>query len=132
MKSVHARRFLPLTLLASLGNLVAQAPGSVHVTSDIVYSTYGPLQLKLDIYRPEAASKPLPGILVIRGGGWKAGDKQGFAPIARNLAALGLVTACIEYRVLPEVQFPDPVYDTKAAVRWMRAEGERYGIDTDS
>jgi acetyl esterase/lipase len=60
------------------------------------------------------------------------GDKKGFAGIARNLAAKGFVTACIEYRVIPEVQFPDPVYDTKAAVRWMRAEGKQYGIKTDA
>jgi acetyl esterase/lipase len=132
MKSVHSRSYLLLALLASFSTLAAESPDDVQVTADIVYATYGARQLKVDIYRPQPASKPLPGIVVIRGGGWKQGDKQGFAPIARNLAAKGFVTACIEYRVLPEVQFPDPVYDTKAAVRWMRAEGRRYGIATDS
>ena len=114
---MHPPRFPLLALLASLGTLPAQSPGDVKVTPDIVYATYGARQLKLDIYRPQAATKPLPGIVVIRGGGWRRGDKQGFADLARNLAAKGFVTACIEYRVLPEVQFPDPVYDTKAAVR---------------
>ena len=117
-----------LTVLASLTLLQAQE--NIQVTPDIVYATYGTRLLKLDVYRPPA-DKPLPGILVIRGGGWRVGDKKGFAPIARNLAAKGFVTACIEYRVLPDVQFPDPIYDTKAAVRWMRAEGKKYGIDPD-
>jgi acetyl esterase/lipase len=80
--------------------------------------------------RPQAAT-PLPGIVAIRGGGWRQGDKHAFAGVARGLAAKGFVTACIEYRVIPEVQFPDTVYDTKAAVRWMRDEGKQYGIATD-
>jgi acetyl esterase/lipase len=130
MKSVNSRHFSLLVLLASAATLAAQTPDNVQVTPDIVYATYGARQLKLDIYRP-LSSKPLPGIVVIRGGGWRVGDKHGFAAIARNLAARGFVTACIEYRVLPDVQFPDPVYDTKAAVRWMRAEGGHYGINTD-
>ncbi len=118
-----------LIVLTSLPLLLAQ--DNIQVIPDIVYATYGTRQLKLDVYRP-SSSKPMPGILVIRGGGWMRGDKQGFAGIARNLAAKGFITACIEYRVLPEVQFPDPIYDTKAAVRWMRAEGKNYGINTDA
>ena len=108
-------------------------PEGVAVTPDIVYAKYGERQLRLDLYMPKKKqSKAMPGVIVIRGGGWKKGDKEGFAPIAEKLAATGLAAACIEYRVLPEVQFPDPVYDTKAAVRWMRAEGKRWGISPDA
>ena len=66
---------------------------------------------------------PVPGIIAIRGGGWRSGDKNGFGTIAASLAAHGFAVASREYRVLPDVRFPDPVYDCKAAVRWMRAEG---------
>ncbi len=34
--------------------------------------------------------------------------------------------------MIPEVKPPDPVYDSKAAVRWMRASGAAYGIRPDS
>ena len=135
-------RQLPLTaaLLGFAALLPAQnqkdklaMPGDVDVTPDIVYANYGDKQLRLDLYLPKnRTGKPIPGVVVIRGGGWRVGDKQGFAPIAANLAASGLAAACIEYRVLPDVKFPDPVYDTKAAVRWMRAEGKRYSIATDA
>lgn len=94
-------KLLSLALLA-LATLEARTSDDLQVTPDIVCATYGTRQLKLDVYRPRS-SKPLPGIVVIRGGGWKQGDKLGFAPIARNLA-----------------------------VRWMRAEGKRYGVATDS
>jgi arylsulfatase A len=119
-----------LVLAASAAVLIAQTTSDVQVTPDVVYAAYGARQLKLDIYRPPSA-KPLPGIVVIRGGGWRQGDKAGFATLARSLAARGFVTACIEYRVLPDVQFPDPIYDTKAAVRWMRAEGKQHGVAID-
>src|SRR5438270_2703479 len=108
-------------------------PENVDKTADIVYATYGDKQLRLDLYMPKPKPAGLiPGILVIRGGGWRQGDKNGFAPIAAGLAAKGFATACIEYRVLPDVKIGDCVNDTKAAVRWMRAEGKRYGIQTDA
>src|SRR5438045_5770546 len=108
-------------------------PGNVEKTADIVYARYGDKQLRLDLYMPKPKPAGLiPGILVIRGGGWRQGDKNGFAPIAAGLAAKGLAAACIEYRVLPDVTIGDAVNDTKAAVRWMRAEGKNYGIQPDA
>jgi acetyl esterase/lipase len=106
-------------------------PANVAVTPDLVYATYGERQLRLDLYLPKP--KPagaVPGLVVIRGGGWRVGDRKGFAPIAAGLAAKGFAAACIEYRVMPDVEIADEVGDTKAAVRWMRAEGKRYGIQT--
>lgn len=129
MQTADNRGIFSLFVLALLP--ILQAQDNVQVKPDIVYATYGTRQLELDVYRP-SSGETMPGILVIRGGGWRVGDKQGFAPIARNLAAKGFVTACIEYCVLPDVQFPDPVYDTKAAVRWMRAGGKNYGVKTDA
>jgi arylsulfatase A len=108
-------------------------PDNVERTADIVYATYGNRQLHLDLYMPKPKPTGLiPGIVVIRGGGWRQGDKNGFAGMAAGLAAKGLAAACIEYRVLPDVTIADAVHDTKAAVRWMRAEGKRYGIETDA
>jgi pectinesterase len=51
-------------------------------------------------------------------------------PLAARLAARGFVTATVEYRLSPEARYPAAVRDLKAAVRWLRARAERYGIDT--
>jgi acetyl esterase/lipase len=111
----------------------SKMPENVEKTADIVYATYGEKQLRLDLYTPKPKPAGLiPGIVVIRGGGWRQGDKNGFASIAAGLAAKGFAAACIEYRVLPDVKINDCVKDTKAAVRWMRAEGKRYGIQADA
>jgi acetyl esterase/lipase len=107
-------------------------PATVRVIRNIEYASYGDRHLLLDVYSPQGFTHPLPGIIVVRGGGWKVGDKEGFSLLAANLAAQGFVTACIEYRVFPEVSFPAPVYDTKAAVRWMRALGAKYGISPNA
>ena len=107
-------------------------PANVEAVRDIVYAAYGARQLRLDLYLPKPRPAKLAGVIAIRGGGWKMGDKNGFAKISAHLAAHGFAVACIEYRVIPEVKPPDPVHDSKAAVRWMRAEGGAYGIRPDT
>src|SRR6476646_9218590 len=52
-------------------------PDNVEKTADIVYAKYGDKQLRLDLYTPKPKPAGLiPGILVIRGGGWRQGDKN--------------------------------------------------------
>jgi pectinesterase len=105
-------------------------PDSVKVERDIVYARYGEREVKLDLYLPKRpAAGKIPCIVVIHGGGWRSGDKTRFAAQAAYLADNGFAAACIGYRLLPEVNFPAPVVDCKAAVRWVRANAEKYGID---
>ena len=125
-------RFPIILLGLALAAGAQKIPDSVSLSRDIVYAQYGEAQLRLDLYRPRDGEPPLPGVTAVRGGGWRAGDKRGFASIAAALAEQGLAVACIEYRVLPEARFPVEVNDVKAAVRWMRAEAKRYGIRPDA
>ena len=71
---------------------------AVRITRDVVYAEYGQRQLKLDVYRPPASAdeRVLPGIVVVRGGKWEQGDKEGFSYIAGQLAMRGFVTASIQ------------------------------------
>jgi fermentation-respiration switch protein FrsA (DUF1100 family) len=57
---------------------------TVRVTRDIVYAEYGSRRLKLDLYLPPQSnpSKMYPGVVVVRGGGWRQGDKEAFGFIA--------------------------------------------------
>jgi acetyl esterase/lipase len=112
---------------------VFQLPDTVERKSDIIYAHYGDKRVRLDLYRPKAnPTAVLPGIVVIRGGGWRAGDKNLFAHIAAGLAARGFAAACIEYRVMPEVTIREEVNDAKAAVRWMRGEAKTFGINPNA
>lgn len=107
-------------------------PASVRVERDLVYAKYGDREVKLDLYLPrQPGAAKIPCIVVIHGGGWRSGDKTRFAAQAAHLADQGFAAACIGYRLLPEVTFPAPIVDCKAAVRWVRAHAEKYGLDPD-
>ena len=109
-----------------------EIPDTVRVERDIVYARYGNRELQLDLYLPKNPdAENIPCIVSITGGGWHAGDKTRFAGISAALADHGFASACITYRVLPEVAFPAPIMDCKAAVRWVRANAADYGIDPD-
>jgi pectinesterase len=132
---------LPLLLFGLIAALVtlnlaraqrAPLPESVKVERDIVYAGYGDREVMLDLYLPKhPPSDKIPCIVVIHGGGWRNGDKTKFARQAAYLADQGFAAACIGYRLLPEVKFPDPILDCKAAVRWVRAHAAEHGIDPD-
>lgn len=109
-------------------------PADVRVVRDVVYSRYGQRELKVDVYLPPGAREGTraPGVLVVRGGGWRTGDKEAFAFIAGQLAKEGFVAVSVEYRASGEAKFPAAVHDVKAAVRWMRAHAATYGIDTSA
>jgi len=58
-------------------------------------------------------------------------DRKRFAHVASALAERGVAAACIEYRTADEAAFPGAIQDVKAAVRWMRANATKYGIDSE-
>jgi acetyl esterase/lipase len=110
-----------------------EIPEDVVVHRDIVYASYGSRELLLDLYLPLAGDEAsFPTIVVVRGGGWRQGDKEGFGPLAAALAARGFAAASIEYRASGEAVFPAAVEDTKAAVRWIRANADEFGLDPES
>jgi acetyl esterase/lipase len=105
----------------------------VRVIPDLVYARYGKRSLLLDLYLPMKAEKrALPGVIVVRGGGWMVNDRKRFAHIASALAERGLAAASIEYRNADGAAFPGAVQDVKAAVRWMRANSKTYGISPEA
>jgi acetyl esterase/lipase len=77
-------------------------------------------------------AKPLPVIICIHGGGWYKGDRTAMTNLAQALASRGFVAATISYRLSGEAKFPAAIQDCKAAVRFLRANAAKYGIDTSA
>jgi pectinesterase len=70
-------------------------------------------------------------VLVITGGGWVNGDRKRLGHIARWLSGHGFVTAACDYKLAKpgEPSFPRNIEDCKAAIRYLRGNAARYGID---
>ena len=114
--------------LAAQNKPPRQVSESVELKPDIVYAQYGSRAMHLDLYLPKQGDK-LPVIVWVHGGGWRTGDKNGLSRPADFMAARGFAGACVEYRLSGEATFPAAIYDTKAAVRWLRANAAKYRID---
>ena len=104
-------------------------PDNVTFERDITYAEAGGGRMQLNLARPKNASGPLPAVLCIHGGGFRAGSREGYNKLCLTLAQRGFVAATISYRLAPTPQFPAAVHDTKAAVRWLRATAAKYGLD---
>jgi len=105
---------------------------------DVTYSTIpGYRPLVVDIYMPPKGKKPAPKplVLYIHGGGWVGGHTRhagalgNFPEALARLAGEGFVVASLEYRLAAEAPFPAQVQDARAALRYLKANAERYGID---
>ena len=103
-------------------------PEGIEQIRDVEIGTGGGRALHVIIERPKNPPKtPMPGILHIHGGGWSGGTHE--ANQARWLATNGYFTASVEYRLSGEAHWPAQIEDCKLAVRWLRANADKYQVD---
>ncbi|GDY20959.1 hypothetical protein LBMAG56_23050 [Verrucomicrobiota bacterium] len=125
-------RPLPFALLLSLVAASAAElpiPDTVTFERGIEYTNPDDQHLQLNLARPKTGTGPFPAVICIHGGGFRAGSREGYNKLCLTLAQNGYVAATISYRLAPKFQFPAAVHDTKAAVRWLRANAAKYHVD---
>jgi len=107
----------------------AFVPGDV--MRDVVYATVEGVPLKLDVYFPSASRDPVPLAIYVHGGGWTSGSKSAGAGFLDKdeLLARGWLVAAVDYRLAPQFKWPAQIQDVKAAVRFLRANAARFGVD---
>ena len=124
MKTKHLVLFVLFTSLYSRP-LLSQTDSSIF--KNILYAETGSKKLLLDLYMP--ANKNQPFLIVwIHGGAWRSGSKES-PPL--GMLPYGYALASINYRLSEEAAFPAMVYDTKAAIRFLRANAQKYGYRSD-
>lgn len=124
-------------LVIGLGGLAACSPlrtinalspgGASTVESGVAYGDGA--RRKLDIYLPRERKGPLPVVVFFYGGNWVAGERADYAFVGRALASRGIVAVIPDYRLYPEVRYPDFLDDSAQAVAWTAREIARYGGD---
>jgi acetyl esterase/lipase len=103
-------------------------PAGFKVIRDVEYVPDGGRSRSLDLYVPEAKpEKALPLVVWIHGGAWLAGNKE--HPNGVTLLKEGFAVASLNYRLSNEAIFPAQIQDCKAAIRFLRAKADEYGID---
>lgn len=101
----------PVTLLNAL------APGGFSVRRNLAYRP-GP-RGRMDLYLPrQAQGAPL--VVFFYGGSWQEGDKAMYRFVGAALAARGCMVAIPDYRLYPQVRFPEFLEDCAAATAFAR------------
>ena len=125
---------LSLLLLLSMSSIAQTAQQSITVTENIAYRTdVGPSTV-LDMATPQfGPQKNRPAILIIHGGGWNAGSKNDivYRALMVDYAMKGYVVANMNYRLTREAPFPACIEDVRCAIRWMKANADKLGIDPE-
>jgi len=110
------------------------APEGIEIQRDLPYAgTENPRQrVDLLLPRKRRGDKPLPVAVWIHGGAWRAGDKRGGLGRLGPLVASGdYAGVSIGYRLTGEAIWPAQIHDCKAALRWIRANAEKYNLDPE-
>jgi acetyl esterase/lipase len=108
---------------------------ALSIIKDVPYATQSNTQ-NLDIYIPASGSKPYPVIVWMHPGGFYEGDKAGPVDLAnigimqlvKPILARGYAVVSINQRLSHEAIFPAPMYDVKAAIRWIKANAAKYNL----
>ncbi len=131
-----ALRVAGLALVVAQTASAAEPPANVAVEKDITYGKGGTEDLKLDLARPERAEGQLPAIVYIHGGGWSGGARKDYGGEIQEAAKRGYVAVTVGYRLTrPDKEgkakypFPAQIEDCKCAIRWLRANAEKYHVD---
>jgi acetyl esterase/lipase len=121
-----------LTALPLQAQGPAVDPGNLRVEKDIVFGKGGTKDLTLDVYRPPAGvTSKRTAIIHLFGGGFFVGNKNAGYIIndAKALGARGYTSVSANYRLQQESLWPAQIHDTKAAIRWTRANAEKLGVE---
>ncbi len=100
------------------------------VEKDVTYCEIDGHDLKMDIYYPKVADELVPAVLYLHGGAFIGGDKAEVFDV-NELAARGYLVASINYRLAPNYLFPAQIEDAKCAIRYLRGNAKRLGLNTD-
>lgn len=120
-------KVIPLILLGGCSAIqVVNSVSKIYpseVKENIQFGTHP--KLKYDLYLPDTANQEFsttPVIVFFYGGSWNRGDKSEYEFVGRRLASMGYITAVPNYRLYPEVKYPDFLEDGAQSIANLRAE----------
>ena len=101
------------------------------VTPNVVYTTVGSWEGKLDLYLPVNSKKKNTTLIWIHGGGWTQSSKEQEMLYILPYLEMGWAVVNVEYRLASVALAPAAVKDCRCALRWVKANAEKYKLDPD-
>jgi len=120
---------MPDSGLGWLNWIMPAAPGGRRVAANVDYGTHA--RQTLDIYAPRRDGAAWPVLIFVYGGGWDSGRKEDYSFVGHAFAAVGYLTIIADYRVHPDVLYPDFLSDCADAAEWAVANAAAHGGDPD-
>ncbi len=118
---------LGLPVLGVAQKKKAKNPNSLY---DLEYAKVDGISLKLDLLMPAKKTDKKPELVVFfHGGSWRSGSKK--TCHVGWLNHHGYAVASVDYRLSGQAKFPALVHDCKGAIRWLRANADKYGINAE-
>jgi acetyl esterase/lipase len=109
------------------------APASGASEENVLYATVNGTALHLDVYEPpDRGTQAQPAVILIHGGSWMSFDKSTMSGMGRFLARYGYVAFAVDYRLFDgkNYRWPAQLDDVQRAVRWVRANAAKYGVES--
>jgi len=111
----------------------ARPARELEILRDLPYAATGNARQRLDLYLPLSRARARhPVVVYLHSGGWVSGDKaegeRFLAPLVETGRFAGVSAG---YRLADDATWPAQLHDVQAAVRWVRANSQRYGLDPD-
>lgn len=133
------KALMPLVAISASALLAACSPSATlnallpsstyDLTADLAYGP-NPRQ-KLDIYRPHGAAPTggYPMVVFFYGGSWNHGDRASYKFVGEALASRGILALLADYRLYPEVRYPDFLDDSALALAYGMNRARSLGAD---
>ncbi len=106
-------------------------PDDIDVYKDLEYGPKKGINI-LDVYRPKNVEGKLPVLISIHGGGYVYGDKELYSFYTMMMAQNGFVAVNFSYSLAPKYKFPTITNETNEVLKWVVANKDKYGFDTDN
>lgn len=129
------------TMLLGMKTMLADASISYAVSyiPDVEYVKRGEMSMKLQLLLPNdcvsfgdqlpTVKRPL--LVYVQGAAWLEQNCYGRLPMLVEAARAGFVVASVKHRASFVAPFPAFLQDVKSAIRFLRANAAKYGIDPD-
>jgi acetyl esterase/lipase len=105
---------------------------TIEISHEYAQSADSKHSVMLRVYKPKAATTPLPVLMWMHGGGLVIGNtKMDDIYVSKFITELGIAVVSVEYRLAPGNPYPAAIEDCYSALKWIHAHAKTLGIDPD-